>query len=153
MEQLQFFPTEKSIFLPDFFRKIVPFCRSAQFAGWLALGHPRRRFQESPLLQHRSIPKPSRRGKHAAGLVRTRLSNVASPVFCPRNSLFVTATARDPELPLCSARKHLAANSAHAFEPSVGPQRKNHRSAPECTSPGPCGRNGTPREDPPVSKT
>ena len=69
-------------------------------------------------------PKPSRHGKHAAGLARTRSSTVASSVSCPINSLSVTATTRGPKSQLCSARKHLTADSVHAFAPPVGPLQK-----------------------------
>ena len=40
-------------------------------------------------------------------------------MFCPRSSLSVTATIRDPESQLCSARMHLAAKSVHTVAPPV----------------------------------
>ena len=88
---------------------------------WLALGPPTSSVPGVATPLASVNPKVSRRGKHAAGLPRTRFSIVAMSVFCPRNSLSVTATNRVPESPLCSTRMHLATNSVHAFAPGVGP--------------------------------
>ena len=88
--------------------------------------HPRRRFHESHL-QHRSIRKPSRRKKHAAGLARTRFSSVAMSAFCPKNSLSETVTNSGPSVTTLLSSYALRSRLRACFRPSRRPTMKKSK--------------------------
>ena len=68
------------------------------------------------------------------------LTIVAMSVFCPRNSLFVTATDSGPRVTTLLGSYAPRNKLSACFRPSCRSTKKNHR-APDCTSPAPCGRS------------